>query len=220
MKAQQGKTSRGQQPWWLSAVIFVYRFLFGLSTAITLMIPFSWPLLRASIAFQHTDRMVSLSAATIMRNYNELMAYLFLPWISRLKMSDFPTSPHAAIHFAQCRPLFWTAIGVFLACLLVWIIAAILHRSWLVRPGLAGTIGLMVAFLVLIVLGVANFDTVFVGFHHLFFHNNYWLFDPSTDPIIIVLTEQFFAACAAVVALLYELSLLPSLISGIRQARR
>lgn len=209
-----------RRPAWARIAVFLYRFLFSLSGAITVMIPFSWPLLRASIALQHTDAIVGLSPATIMHNYDQLMAYLFLPWVGRLKMSDFPTSPHAAIHFAQCRPLFWTAIGIFAVCLVAWIIAAVSRKLGTIRPTLGGTVVLMVLFVVLAVVGVANFDALFVGFHHLFFHNNYWLFDPATDPVIDVLTEQFFAACAGVVALFYELSLVPSLVRGIKDRKR
>lgn len=213
------KMTAAHRPLWARIVVFIYRFLFSLSGAITLMIPLSWPLLRASIALQHTDAIVGLSPATIMHNYDQLMAYLFLPWVGRLKMSDFPTSPHAAIHFAQCGPLFWTAVGIFAACLVVWIIAAVSQKLRAIRPTLGGTVGLMVLFVVLAVVGAANFDALFVGFHHLFFHNNYWLFDPATDLVIDVLTEQFFAACAGVVALFYELSLVPSLVRGIKDRR-
>ncbi|WP_252897795.1 lipoprotein intramolecular transacylase Lit [Amylolactobacillus amylophilus] len=37
-----------------------------------------------------------------------------------------------------------------------------------------------------------NFDAFFVFFHGIFFHNSDWLFDPVTDPIINVLSENFF----------------------------
>jgi integral membrane protein (TIGR01906 family) len=211
IQSDTAKNDASPRTIWQHVLIFLYRFLFSLSAAITVMIPFSWPLLRTSIALQHTDRLVSLSPDAIMHNYNQLMAYLFLPWVPHLEMSDFPTSPHAAIHFAQCRPLFWTAIGVFLACLAIRLTAAASHRSQTLRPSRGETVALMLLFVVLAVIGVTNFDALFVGFHHLFFHNNYWLFDPATDPVINVLTEQFFAACAAVVALLYELSLAPLL---------
>ncbi|MDK7326346.1 lipoprotein intramolecular transacylase Lit, partial [Lactobacillus mulieris] len=45
----------------------------------------------------------------------------------------------------------------------------------------------------------------FVTFHHMIFHNNNWLFNPLTDPIINVLTEGFFAACFSIFGIIYEL---------------
>ena len=58
---------------------------------------------------------------------------------------------------------------------------------------------------VVVPFAVANFDTFFVTFHHMIFHNNNWLFNPLTDPIINVLTEGFFAACFSIFGIIYEL---------------
>ncbi|WP_201330538.1 lipoprotein intramolecular transacylase Lit, partial [Lactobacillus nasalidis] len=54
---------------------------------------------------------------------------------------------------------------------------------------------------------LSDFDSFFRIFHTFFFHNNNWLFDPATDPVINVLTEGFFAACFAVGGVIYELFL-------------
>ena len=37
-----------------------------------------------------------------------------------------------------------------------------------------------------------NFDTSFTMFHKIFFRNDMWLFDPSMDPIINILPQEFF----------------------------
>jgi integral membrane protein (TIGR01906 family) len=37
-----------------------------------------------------------------------------------------------------------------------------------------------------------NFDASFTMFHKIFFRNNMWLFDPSVDPIIDILPQEFF----------------------------
>jgi integral membrane protein (TIGR01906 family) len=37
-----------------------------------------------------------------------------------------------------------------------------------------------------------NFYEVFVKFHLLFFHNDYWILDPKTDLMINILPEGFF----------------------------
>ena len=38
---------------------------------------------------------------------------------------------------------------------------------------------------------VINFEKSFVIFHKLLFSNDYWVFDPEKDPIILMLPEEF-----------------------------
>ncbi|MCD8023736.1 MAG: TIGR01906 family membrane protein [Lachnospiraceae bacterium] len=62
----------------------------------------------------------------------------------------------------------------------------------------------ILTFLIPVVLGVCaavNWDVFFVRFHELFFNNDYWLFDPATDPVILILPDEFFAHCAAAILL-------------------
>ena len=63
----------------------------------------------------------------------------------------------------------------------------------------------MILPVVVLPFALANFDTFFITFHKIIFNNNNWLFDPTTDPIINILTEDFFAACFAVAGMIYEL---------------
>ena len=44
-----------------------------------------------------------------------------------------------------------------------------------------------------------NWDWAFVTFHHLAFDNDYWLFDPLTDPVITILPDTFFLHCALMI---------------------
>ena len=44
-----------------------------------------------------------------------------------------------------------------------------------------------------------DFDTTFLIFHRLFFDNDYWLFDPITDPVINILPSAFFLHCAILI---------------------
>lgn len=52
------------------------------------------------------------------------------------------------------------------------------------------------------VLGIfiaANWDKAFVTFHHIFFNNDYWIFDPVKDPVITILPDTFFLHCAVMI---------------------
>ena len=60
---------------------------------------------------------------------------------------------------------------------------------------------LAAAVILLAALAVLNFDAAFVLFHHLFFPGkDNWLFDPTTDQIILILPKLFFRNCAIAIA--------------------
>lgn len=61
-----------------------------------------------------------------------------------------------------------------------------------------------IAGIVLVILMAVDFDGFFVIFHKILFRNNDWLFDPSLDPIIDVLPDEFFAQCFALFFVLFE----------------
>ena len=56
-----------------------------------------------------------------------------------------------------------------------------------------------------VVIGIyalIDWEKLFVSFHKLFFSNDYWLFDPATDPVILILPDGFFFQCLAVILVL------------------
>ncbi|PFN28721.1 TIGR01906 family membrane protein, partial [Bacillus cereus] len=64
---------------------------------------------------------------------------------------------------------------------------------------------LTIIFPIALMLPIAiNFEKSFVLFHKLLFSNDYWVFDPEKDPIILMLPEEFFmhAACAILLFIL------------------
>ena len=58
----------------------------------------------------------------------------------------------------------------------------------------------------IVALGLSiDFDRSFVLFHKIFFNNNYWLFDPTTDPVITMLPDTFFMHCAIMIIVIVVL---------------
>ena len=56
------------------------------------------------------------------------------------------------------------------------------------------------------VLGIivyAAWDEAFNLFHHAFFRNDYWIFDPAVDPVITILPDRFFLHCALAVVVFF-----------------
>ena len=67
-------------------------------------------------------------------------------------------------------------------------------------PGFWAAIGLGGLFLIVGALAATNFERAFVIFHSLFFPGKTnWLFDWRTDPIILLLPEDFFRNCAILI---------------------
>jgi len=61
-----------------------------------------------------------------------------------------------------------------------------------------------IAGIILAILMAINFDGFFVVFHEVLFRNSDWLFDPSKDPVINVLPEEFFTQCFVLFFILFE----------------
>lgn len=65
-----------------------------------------------------------------------------------------------------------------------------------------------------------SFDYMFVLFHQILFNNEDWLFNPATDPIITVLTQDFFMYCFLFAFILLESMLVGGyLIGKVSQSR-
>ena len=142
-----------------------------------------------------------LSAEIIKKNYDALIDYnLVTSGLKELEFPSFPMSESGRIHFAEVKQIF----------VVIQHLLAVSGVFWLI--GLWGKIGRrdygslkllsIFTFAIPTVLGALAFfwwDQVFVLFHKIFFNNDYWLFDPSTDPVIWILPDMFFGHCAAAI---------------------
>lgn len=75
-----------------------------------------------------------------------------------------------------------------------FILAKSLKKMELKKAGIGLILGGAVTLLLMITLAAAllNFQETFIKFHLIFFNNNLWMLDPSTDKLIIMFPEQFF----------------------------
>ena len=58
-----------------------------------------------------------------------------------------------------------------------------------------------------------DFSWAFTMFHKLFFRNDYWIFDPRIDPIIIALPEELFMICGGAILILLVIRIRFALLS-------
>ena len=102
-------------------------------------------------------------------------------------------------HMGEVRDLFIGGLNIrfgaciaAVLCILFLIITRadikkIIPRSYWIALGITGT-----AVLFLGIAAVVDFDSVFVQFHHIFFDNDLWIFDPAEDYMIRMLPEGLF----------------------------
>lgn len=129
-------------------------------------------------------------------------------------------------HMGEVRDLFigglnirTGAVVIALICL-VFLIASktclkkILARSYQIALGITGAAVIFIGAAALI-----DFNAVFVQFHHIFFDNDLWLFDPAEDYMIRMLPEGLFADMVLRIGILFVGSLLILLIISILAGR-
>ena len=125
-------------------------------------------------------------------------------------------------HMAEVRELFIGGLnirtGAFAAALICLIflivskarIRKIIVRSYQIVLGITGA--------ALILFGAAaavDFNAVFVKFHHIFFDNDLWLFDPAEDYMIRMLPEGLFADMVLRTGVIFAAGLAVLLAAGI-----
>lgn len=182
-------------------------FLFIVSLSIVLTINLT-PLYAFDIDYLKISQNVGLSKETLMENYRVLLNYLNLPWVTELNFLDFPSSESGLFHFYEVKRLFILdyVIAMITAVSSFFYLRYIKKNKlfWkLVRPF---QVAIAVPFVVLFMIAV-SFDQLFVAFHKVFFNNDAWLFNPSTDPIILALPETFFMHCFILAFVFIELQI-------------
>lgn len=102
-------------------------------------------------------------------------------------------------HMGEVRDLFIGGLNIRLGacvaavlCILFLIIThadlkKIIPRSYWIALGVTGTAVLLIG-----IAAVIDFNAVFVQFHHIFFDNDLWIFDPAEDYMIRMLPEGLF----------------------------
>lgn len=147
-----------------------------------------------------------LTAAQARAAYSDVMDYC-LGLRPDFVAGVLPFSAEGASHFADVRVLFILDLAVLAVTLLF------LLGLW-IACGLGGGI------LIVAVLAATDFDRAFTIFHSVFFPGKEnWLFDPATDPVILLLPEEFFRRCAIAIAASLLLLCLVLALTGRKQKK-
>lgn len=186
----------------LIGIIFTLLFI---SIAVVITVNFR-PLYYLDINLLHIADTSGLSKDVIRENYDALIDYSFPFFQGPLQFPTLPSSENALIHFAEVKDIFTSFYILGMITLVLGIIIIIQKRkikdiSYL----LVSAITAVVLPSILAVFLAVNFDRAFVLFHKLFFSNDYWLFDPTTDPVITILPDTFFMHCALMIIVIVVL---------------
>lgn len=139
----------------------------------------------------------------IRENYDTLVDYnLITKHVEELHLPSFPISDTGRIHFKEVRRIFFAVQYAGAVSLLVFASGF----AWKLYRRDFGCLRLMAVFpaVICLLIGTAmalDWQDVFIRFHELFFQNDYWIFDPAADPVIMILPDEFFFHCAAAILL-------------------
>ena len=181
--------------------------LFLLSLSILLTIYLAWFFYPLEIQWLNLTDRVYLKAETIQYNFHILMNYLTNPFYQVLQMPDFRSSEAALHHFAVVKNLFHLVQLLALVTLPIfyYFVKRVIKKGFLSLFNKA--LLALVSLPLLIGLGgvLIGFDQFFTLFHQiLFVGDDTWLFDPSKDPVILILPETFFLHAFLLFFSLYE----------------
>lgn len=181
--------------------------LWLLSLAILGTIYLTWIFYPVTIDYFNLSEIVELDKTKILANFHQLMTYLLTPWVPILDMSDFPVSASGIKHFADVKWLFQLTQGIFVLGLLPSL--AYLGGFYKTKTLWKWQGQFLVALLLPLGIGVfgllVGFGRFFTLFHNILFPgDSSWLFNPQTDPVILILPAQFFLACFVLFFGLYE----------------
>lgn len=182
--------------------------IFFLTLSISLTI-WNIPMYLLCIHFSDIPVQVNMSLGTILENYLYLLKYLHSPWMTEFNLPNFASSASGAFHFYEVKKLF----EINYICLLVSGIYSGVAIYKLCKTkkfcSLEKTFKYL-SFLPIIVIVLLSFffERIFILFHQVFFDNDAWLFNPSTDPIINVLPQNFFMLCFLQVFIIFQIGII------------
>jgi integral membrane protein (TIGR01906 family) len=173
--------------------------VFAYSFAVVLTLNFS-PLYYLYIESTGWPESVNMPMSEITSNYEALIKYNSLFFTGPLEFPTLDLSSHGRIHYEEVKRIF---VVFQIACIVssaVLIFAAIakLRCRKAVFLKIGGIASIIFAAAIVIYLGV-DWQSFFVRFHETFFNNDYWMFDSTVDPSILILPNGYFMACAVMI---------------------
>ncbi|MGH4051982.1 MAG: TIGR01906 family membrane protein [Clostridium sp.] len=177
--------------------IFILSFTFifiTLSVYFTLLFK---PLYYVDINALNIESSTGINKSELKANYNYVITYLTQNTTEEFNLPTLPSSEHGKIHFKEVKIIFDKLKVILFCSIIISIIGIIINKKHKHTKYLKiSSILLIILPILLLIPFLINFDKSFTTFHHIFFNNDYWLFDINLDPIITILPQTFFFHCA------------------------
>ncbi|CUB11304.1 hypothetical protein BN2127_JRS1_03090 [Bacillus cereus] len=190
----------------LITILVSYSIAFSIFALATTAVVYGKWLYYFEIDFLNIPDLADMPKDDIKRNYDVLIAYLSPFYDGALQLPTLDMSTNGRIHFVDVKNILVKIQYVMYATIMIVIVGGMyLLKKKNEKFLLHGSI-LTIIFPIALMLPIAiNFEKSFVIFHKLLFSNDYWVFDPEKDPIILMLPEEFFmhAACAILLFILF-----------------
>lgn len=138
---------------------------------------------------------LNLSNAVVLKDYRHLLMYLVQPWPQPpLHLAGIPMTEGAIEHFSDVRHLIITALAITgLALFGAYGIIQYEKKTWQLWK-LSDPLKNLLALLIVVgMMIIVDFDDFFIKFHYLAFSNMNWVFSPTSNPIINLFPDDFFA---------------------------
>lgn len=133
----------------------------------------------------------------IKSNYDLLIDYYNPFYRGKLALDGLAMSDQGEFHFYEVKLIFNLIFIIFAVAFILSLIIYLFNR----RESLGGYLKLtaLMTFVIPFILSIpfiVDFSRSFVLFHEIAFSNDYWIFDPAIDPVIMILPEWFFMYAA------------------------
>ncbi|NLO10171.1 MAG: TIGR01906 family membrane protein [Clostridiales bacterium] len=155
------------------------------------------PLYYLDVKLLHIPETSGYSKEEIIENYDALIDYSSPFHKGSLSFPSLDASPSGIQHFEEVKDIFvafyWLGAFSIIAAIGIIIYKS---RNRDISYLLVSSITAIILPLIVGLLLAIDFDTSFLIFHKIFFNNDYWIFDPITDPVITILPSTFFLHCA------------------------
>lgn len=158
----------------------------------------------------------NISKNLLMGDYKKIISYVTNPFTKKLEFDNFNMSAQGEFHFFEVKNIVFVVEIIFIVLLVLGIILFLLKRKrrfkFPIRSLNYFFYFTIIIIGILLILIYFDFSYVFDKFHEMLFNNDYWVFNPNTDPIIKVLPEEFFMFCGVIIL---SITLIVSIISKI-----
>lgn len=188
----------------LNFITSVFLALFILSFSVILTLRMNW-----TYKYTKPDKQTAsyygfnLKDATINENYNNLIDYMFSPMNEKLTFKELPMSNEGEIHFYEVKVIF----RKFIYLMVISLFTVLAIGSYLLKNKnyifLKKAAKLVILIPVILAIPIAiDFNWTFITFHKIAFSNDYWIFDPIKDAIILYLPESLFMINAIIILIM------------------